>query len=177
MEEMDAAQEVEAGSPAAPDVVEHPHTFDQFFAGQHVRLLRASFVLTGNHQEAEELTQEAFLSVWERWDRVAVMADPVGYLYRTAMNRHHSRRRALERAAKRLVGIERTEDGFQAADERDAVARALTRLTPRQRAAIVLTAMLGFGTEEAARILGVRPATVRSLTSQGRAALREVLDR
>jgi RNA polymerase sigma factor (sigma-70 family) len=83
----------------------------------------------------------------------------------------------LERAAKRLVGIERTEDGFVAADERDAVARALTRLTPRQRAAIVLTAMLGFETEEAARILGVRPATVRSLTSQGRAALKEVLDR
>jgi RNA polymerase sigma factor (sigma-70 family) len=176
MEEMEASVDVEVGSPR-PDVAEHPRTFDQFFGEQHVRLLRASFVLTGNQQEAEELTQEAFLSVWERWDRVAVMADPVGYLYRTAINRHRSRRRALERAAKRLVGIERTEDGFVAADERDAVARALTRLTPRQRAAIVLTAMLGFGAEEAARILGVRPATVRSLTSQGRAALREVLDR
>jgi RNA polymerase sigma-70 factor (ECF subfamily) len=176
MGEMEAAAEVDTGPPR-PHVAEAPPTFDRFFAEQHVRLLRASFVLTGNRQEAEELTQEAFLSVWERWDRVAVMADPVGYLYRTAMNRHRSKRRALERAAKRLVGIERSEDGFVAADERDAVARALTGLTPRQRAAIVLTAMLGFGTAEAARILGVRPATVRSLTSQGRAALREVLDR
>ena len=176
MEMMDAAVEVEAGEPR-PAVVERQPSFERFFADQHVRLLRASFVLTGNHQEAEELTQDAFLSVWERWDRVAAMADPVGYLYRTAMNRHRSKRRALERAAKRLVGRENTDDGFTATDERDAVARALTRLTPRQRAAIVLTSMLGFETDEAARILGVRPATVRSLTSQGRAAMREVLDR
>jgi len=40
----------------------------------------------------------------------------------------------------------------------------------------VLTSMLGFATANAALILGVRPATVRSLTSQGRAVMREVLD-
>jgi DNA-directed RNA polymerase specialized sigma24 family protein len=83
----------------------------------------------------------------------------------------------LQRAAKRLVGAANDGDAFAAADERDAMARALAHLSPRQRAAIVLTSMLGFGTEEAARILDVRPATVRSLTSQGRAAMREVLDR
>ena len=121
--------------------------------------------------------QEAFLSVWERWDRVAVMEDPVGYLYRTAMNRHRSKRRRVERAARRLIGIADTEDVFAAVDERDSVARALAQLPPQQRAAIVLTSMLGFGTEEAAKILRVRPATVRSLTSQGRAALRKVLER
>jgi RNA polymerase sigma-70 factor (ECF subfamily) len=157
--------------------VEHPVSFELFFAEQQVRLLRASFVLTGNPQEAEELTQEAFLSVWERWDRVAVMTDPIGYLYRTALNRHRSKRRMLQRAARSLVGAAHDGDGFAAADERDAIARALAHLSPRQRAAIVLTSMLGFGTEEAARILDVRPATVRSLTSQGRAAMREVLDR
>ena len=157
--------------------VEHPVSFELFFAEQQVRLLRASFVLTGNPQEAEELTQEAFLSVWERWDRVAVMKDPIGYLYRTALNRQRSKRRILLRAAKSLVGATNDGDAFAAADERDAMARALAHLSPRQRAAIVLTSMLGFGTEEAARILDVRPATVRSLTSQGRAAMREVLDR
>jgi len=157
--------------------VEHPVSFELFFAEQHLRLLRASFVLTGNPHEAEELTQEAFLSVWERWDRVAVMTDPIGYLYRTALNRHRSKRRILQRAARSLVGAADDGDVFAAADERDAIARALAQLSPRQRAAIVLTSMLGFGTEEAARILDVRPATVRSLTSQGRAAMREVLDR
>jgi RNA polymerase sigma-70 factor, ECF subfamily len=40
----------------------------------------------GNRAEAEELAQDAFLKVWERWDRVADIEEPVGYLYRTAMN-------------------------------------------------------------------------------------------
>jgi RNA polymerase sigma-70 factor (ECF subfamily) len=171
---MDTPVASESGSPLHAKV-EHPVSFELFFAEQQVRLLRASFVLTGSPQEAEELTQEAFLSVWERWDRVTVMTDPIGYLYRTALNRHRSKRRMLQRAAKRLVGAANDADAFAAADERDAM--ALAHLSPRQRAAIVLTSMLGFGTEEAARILDVRPATVRSLTSQGRAAMREVLDR
>ena len=52
--------------------------------------------MTGNRAEAEELMQDAFLSVWERWDRVSGMDDPIGYLYRTAMNLFRKRyRRAM----------------------------------------------------------------------------------
>jgi DNA-directed RNA polymerase specialized sigma24 family protein len=52
-----------------------------------------------------------------------------------------------------------------AADERDALARALARLPERQRSAIVLTELLGYDSEEAGRILGVKDVTVRSLAS------------
>ena len=55
------------------------------------------------------------------------------------------------------------------------MARALARLTRRQRAAIVLTEYLSYTTDEAGAILGVKPVTVRVLASQGRAALREAL--
>jgi RNA polymerase sigma-70 factor (ECF subfamily) len=48
----------------------------------------------------------------------------------------------------------------------------LRELSPRQRAALVLLDMYGYGSEEAARILGVRPSTVRALATQGRAVLR-----
>jgi DNA-directed RNA polymerase specialized sigma24 family protein len=48
----------------------------------------------------------------------------------------------------------------------------LKDLAPRQRAALVLLDMYGYGSEEAARILGVRPSTVRALATQGRTALR-----
>ena len=47
--------------------------------------------------------QEAFVRVWERWDRVAGVEDPVGYLFRTAMNLHRS---ALRRALLACVGHE-----------------------------------------------------------------------
>ena len=53
-------------------------------------------LITGNRAEAKELSQDAFLKVWERWDRVAGMEKPIGYLYRTAMNLFRKRyRRAV----------------------------------------------------------------------------------
>ena len=151
--------------------------FEAFFRAEHARLLRAMFLVTGNRHEAEELMQDAFLRVWERWDRVSGMDDPTGYLYRTAMNAFRSRLRRAARAARRAVGLAPSEDEFARADERDAVARALVTLTPRQRAAIVLTELLGYGSEEAGQVLGVKAVTVRTLASQARTALRSKLER
>jgi DNA-directed RNA polymerase specialized sigma24 family protein len=58
-------------------------------------------------------------------------------------------------------------------DARDAVMRALGRITPRQRAALVLTDLLDLTSEDAARALGVRAPTVRVLAARARAALRD----
>jgi len=153
-----------------------PAGFEAFFQAEHGRLQRALYLVTGDAQEAEELMQDAFIAVWERWDRVGAMQEPTGYLYRTAMNRYRSRLRRASRAAKRAVGASEGGDAFAAADERDALARALAQLPDRQRAAIVLTELLGYGSEEAGRILGVKDVTVRSLASQARTALRTHLE-
>src|SRR5437867_10784257 len=75
--------------------------FEDFFEAEHLRLYRALFIVTNNRHEAEELMQEAFLKVWERWDRVRTMGDPRGYLYRTAMNTFRSRYRRAGRAVRR----------------------------------------------------------------------------
>jgi len=74
------------------------------------------------------------------------------------------------------MGLSASEDEFARADERAEVARALATLTPRQRAAITLTELLGYGSEEAGQVLGVKAATVRSLASQARTALRSKLE-
>jgi RNA polymerase sigma factor (sigma-70 family) len=162
----------ERDAAARPDRGARPASFEAFFEAEHARLLRALYLVTGNVEEAEEVTQDAFLSVWERWDRVDAMEDPTGYLFRTAMNRFRSRYRRAARAARRVVGGAEGRDAFAEADERDALARALAALPARQRAAIVLTELLGYGSEEAGRILGVKDVTVRSLASQARGALR-----
>ena len=49
----------------------------------------------------------------------------------------------------------------------------LLGLSPRQRAALVLLDLYGYGSQEAARIMGIRPSTVRALATQGRAVLRK----
>lgn len=164
----------ERDAPAAPGVP--PASFEAFFEAEHARLLRALYLVTGNVQEAEEVMQDAFLAVWERWGRVGSMEAPAGYLYRTAMNRFRSRLRRAARVARRVVGSADGGDEFAAVEERDALARALAQLSERQRAAIVLTELLGYRSEEAGRILGVKDVTVRSLASQARASLRNHLE-
>lgn len=166
--EHDAAARPSRGAP--------PATFETFFEAEHARLLRALFLVTGNVEEAEEVTQDAFVALWERWERVGVMEDPTGYLFRTALNRFRSRRRRAARAARKFLGRVEGKDAFAQADERDALARALAALPARQRAAIVLTELLGYSSEEAGRILGVKDVTVRSLASQARSALRRSLE-
>jgi RNA polymerase sigma-70 factor (ECF subfamily) len=149
--------------------------FEDFYTANESRLFRALFVLTGDRHQAEDLMQTAFCKVWERWDRVSDLDDPVGYLFRTAFNTHHSATRRAMRAARRLV--DRSSDRpaplepAELAAVRDRATRALDVLTPRQREAVVLTALLGFGRADAAQVMGIRPATVRVLVSQARAAL------
>jgi RNA polymerase sigma factor (sigma-70 family) len=153
-----------------------PPSFEMFFEDEAGRLMRAIYVLTGNAQESEEIMQDAFISVWEQWPRVSEMDNPTGYLYRTAMNRYRSRLRRAARATKIGLNLVEGGDEFAAAEERDALARALARLPTRQRIAIVLTELLGYGSKEAARVMGVRDVTVRSLASRGRAALRQEME-
>lgn len=152
--------------------------FEAFYVANERRLFRALFVVTGDRDETEDIMQTAFCKMWERWDRVALLDDPVGYLFRTAFNTHRSATRRSMRAARRLVGRTPVEvpppEPSEVAATRDRAARALDALTRRQREAVVLTALLGFGGAEAAKIMGIRPATVRVLVSQARAALAEV---
>src|SRR6266496_6695819 len=96
----------EAGTGVTERSADAPsRSFEDFFRDEHVRLLRALFLVTGNESEAEDLMQEAFLKVWERWDRVGQLDDPTGYLYRTAMNAFRSRHRRAVLAARRVLGL------------------------------------------------------------------------
>ena len=149
-----------------------PRSFDDLFLDQHDRLYRALYFITGSSTDAEELMQDAFLKLWERWDRIHAIDDPVGYLFRVAMNGFRMRARRARVAARRVVHLEPARDPFDDIELRDDVRRMLLGLPPRQRAALVLTEIFGYSSEQAARILGIRPTTVRVLASQGRATLR-----
>jgi len=146
--------------------------FEAFFRRERPKLLGSMVLIAGSAADADEIVQEAFFRIWERWDRVRGMVDPTGYLFRTALNVHRSAYRRAVRAAKRTVARHDEPDPFVTVAGRDDVLRALGAMTPRQRAAIVLTELHGWSTEEAASILGIRPGTVRVLISQGRKALR-----
>jgi DNA-directed RNA polymerase specialized sigma24 family protein len=77
--------------------------FEEFFQAEHVRLARALYLLTGTAAEADELSQDTMVRVYERWDRVRQMDSPQGYLFRTALNLHRSRLRGLASRARHIV--------------------------------------------------------------------------
>jgi RNA polymerase sigma factor (sigma-70 family) len=153
----------------------HP-TFEEFFEAEKGRLLRSLCLITGSTSEAEDLAQEAFTRVFERWDTVARMEDPAGYLHRAAMNLFRSQYRRAALALKRATGRVPEQDVFKPVEDRDVVAKALSNLTPRQRAALVLTEALGYSGEETGQFLGIRASTVHALTHQARTALRANLE-
>lgn len=148
-----------------------PASFEEFFEEQKDRLLRALSMITGSRTEAEDLAQEAFTKVFERWDAVAAMEDPAGYLHRTAINLFRSQYRRARVALTRTVGLGPEQDVFKPVEDRDIAVRALDNLTARQRAALVLTEALGYSGEEAGDLLGIKASTVWALTHQARAAL------
>ena len=147
-------------------------TFEGFFEEQKEHLLRMLSVITGSRAEAEDLAQEAFTRVFERWETVAAMEEPAGYLHRTAMNLFRNQYRRARVALARTMRLGPELDVFKRVDDRDAATRALGALTPRQRAALVLTEALGYSGEETGRLLGIKASTVWALTHQARAALR-----
>jgi RNA polymerase sigma-70 factor (ECF subfamily) len=163
-------------APLAPAEVDATQRFEAFFDAESSTLFRRLWLVTGNRAEAEEIMQDAFLALWGRWDRVSHLDDPTGYLYRTAMNVFRKRVRRASVAARRSVRPAFSEDALDVVDTREVVMATLASLTPRQRAALVLTELLAYPAAEAASMLGVRTSTVRSLASQGRAAFRQILE-
>ena len=164
---------------AEGDIVEFPAErveawarFDTFFEEEHERLFKALYFVTGDRQDAEDLMQDAFLRLWERWDDIGRIEDPTGYLFRVALNGFRMRRRRAAMTLRKVIPVKEERDAFADAEMRADVRALLAGLTPRQRAALLLVDLLGYPSEQAGSILGVRASTVRALATQGRRALR-----
>jgi RNA polymerase sigma-70 factor (ECF subfamily) len=85
-----------------------PLSFDAFFAAESQTLFRRMWLVTRDRHEAEEIVQDAFLRLFERWDRATSWEDPTSYLYRTAFKRSLTWRRlaANERRWPRQMSLE-----------------------------------------------------------------------
>jgi RNA polymerase sigma-70 factor (sigma-E family) len=138
------------------------------YSADFERLVRLAYLLTGSRAIAEDLVQDSFLRLHDRWDEVRA---PSAYLRTVVVNacRGHHRRARRESAA--FADLVR--DGVQ--PETPVLLDALARLPYRQRAALVLRFYEDRPEAEIAALLGCRPATVRSHVHRGLAALRKVI--
>jgi RNA polymerase sigma-70 factor, ECF subfamily len=172
--DMDDSAAIVHATPVEPsDILDLASSFELFVDAETVRFHSALRLLARDRAEAEDLMQDAFLKVWERWDHVRSLEDPSGYLYRTAMNLHRKRLRRAAVAIRHAIGPRPPRDQLDEVESRDTVLRALATLSPRQRMSLVLMDLLDYSSEEAGRLMGVKATTVRVLVSQGRAVLRD----
>jgi RNA polymerase sigma-70 factor (sigma-E family) len=149
--------------------------FAAFCAAEHARLVGTLTLHCGDPGVAAELAQEALARACSRWPQVRAMDAPGAWVHRVAMNlsSSHFRRRKAERTATLRFGGRRQLDA-DAAEAADvlAVRRAVSGLPLRQRTAVVLRYYSDLSVEQTAEVMGCRPGTVKSLTSQALAALR-----
>lgn len=146
-------------------------SFEDVFRRESLGMVRLAFLMVGSAPLAEELVQDAFARLLERWDGVE---QPAAYLRICVVNgcRSAHRRRAVER--KHAVYRDAAVAGVLGADH---LQDALAALPVKRRAAIILRYYHDLSEAEIADALGVRPGTVKSLVSRGLAQLREVVER
>ena len=161
--EVDMAEAARAGAEPLPTA-----TFDALYVAEYGPMVRLAFLLVGAGA-AEEVVQDAFARVFERW---ATLDRPGAYLRTCVVNgcRQLARRRRLQW---------RHPYPAPAAAElgADDLLQALDGLPPTRRAAIVLRYYGDLSEAEIAETLGVRPGTVKSMVHRGLRQLREVIER
>lgn len=153
--------------------------FEEFVRDRSVGLLRTAYLLTGNRSDAEDLLQEALTGLARQWAKVSRTGSPEAYARRTLHNAAIDgyRRRSVRPVV--VVGEPSMTtpaggDPFADSDRRLTLQAALARLTPRQRAVLVLRFYEQHTEVETARVLGCSTSTVKSQARHALKRLREL---
>ena len=146
----------------------------EFITARGAALSRAAYLLTGDHQAAEDLVQDTYVVMVRRWQKSGSV-DPEAYVRKILYSRFVDswRRRRLREHPTATPPDRSAGDEAGATTDRLTLRDALARLTPRQRAVLVLRFYEDLTETQAAAALGVSPNTVKSQT---RVALQRLRD-
>ena len=146
--------------------------FAEFVAARSGALLRTAYLLTGDHQDAEDLVQTALIKLVPRWGR---LRDPEPYVRRILVHESISRWR---RRRWRELSVPEVRDEVRPGpdvDQQVVLRQALARLAPRQRAVIVLRYFDDLTEAQTADALGISVGTVKSQSRDALARLRTLV--
>jgi RNA polymerase sigma-70 factor (ECF subfamily) len=149
--------------------VENDDDFESFYVAAFPRIAGQLFVVTGDVQDAEDVTQEAFARASTRWSRLRTYDVPEAWVRRVALRLATDR---FRQARRRLTALRRLDaEPRVPAVSVEALAEELRALPLTWRKAIVLHHLVGMPVAEAARTLGVPAGTVKTWLARGRRAL------
>ena len=148
--------------------------FEEEYSRHWLAVFRFAVGWTNDWAAAEDIAQEAFARLWAHRARIDWSASNLPWLLTTARHITTDRFRRL----RRLAGLTFSA-GRSAPPDDDARVRwidlqaAMSRLPRDQRAALVLTGVVGLDSDSAAQVLGTTPGGVRAAASRARQALAE----
>jgi RNA polymerase sigma-70 factor (sigma-E family) len=152
--------------------------FEAWVAARSQQLARAGYLLTGDVQLAEDLLQDTLARVAQRWETLTRGGDPEPYarrvMYHLAVDWWRRRRARPEAPTGRPpehVGVGGHDEQWT---QRLVLRAALMRLTPRQRAVLVLRFYEDYTERETAEMLGCSINTVKSQTRHALGRLRQL---
>ena len=149
--------------------------FEEYVSARGQNLLRFAFVLAGDRQVAQDITQTALTNAFRRWEHIQRVNEPEAYVRRAIVNEYLSYNRRI-RPMSWLVRSStidtRCEDPSTVIVLRDHLWTALEGLPPRARAVLVLRYYQDADDQTIAEILQVKASTVRSTASRALATLR-----
>jgi RNA polymerase sigma-70 factor (ECF subfamily) len=169
--------------------------FDAFFARHEHALYGYLRRLLPSDEVAVEIAQETFFRAWIHFAKIQHYDRPHAWLYRVATNlalgvlRRRQPMPISQFISRQQAGEERGEfqddadnlftdtmDVEEQTAERDAIARALSHLGERERAALLLRAIQGFSHDEVAEALGVSVVNARTIAARARLHFRQRYD-
>ncbi|GAB4051314.1 SigE family RNA polymerase sigma factor [Catellatospora paridis] len=140
--------------------------FREYVALRQGALYRLAYLLTGHHQDAEDLIQVALTKLALHWPRVHRSGSPDAYVRKILYRQHISIWRGSRNRREHVMGLlpEMTavEDPSSETVLKLALSRVLGELTRRQRAVVVLRYYEDLPEAEVAALMGTSVGTVRS---------------
>jgi RNA polymerase sigma-70 factor (ECF subfamily) len=172
-----------------------PGMFEAFVREYQDMVYAVAVRLLGNPVEAEDIAQTAFMKAYERFDAISASPAAAGWLKTVTTNlclNHLSRYRSRWRFFSELPRDDAEEatpfeltipasapdaSARDAADQQDALERALQGLPDHQRVPLVLFHFEDKTYQEIAELLRISLAKVKTDIHRGRAVLKAVLTR
>ena len=158
----------EQTSAPLPNERDDPHAFNAVYAARYNSMLRLACCLVDRPAVAEDIVQDSFRQLWQRWDSVT---SPNSYLRTSVVNGCHNelRRRRVRRDSWHKLIDRPDEDPHYLAD-------ALADICEQRRKALVLRFYGGHTMNEIAEAMDIPTGTAKSLIHRGLADLRGALN-
>ena len=146
--------------------------YEAVFRSAYASVLRTAFLVLHDRGRAEEVTQDGFLRLYERWSQAVSYDHPVAWVRKVVVRDAIRRAERERRQRPTLVLVDRgTSDRVPDLD----LLQAVAELPPRQRAAVALFYLDDRPVDEVADLMEISSSTVRQHLFQARERLSEVL--